>query len=173
MPNKFRDKALVLAIAGAALVAGYFAYSLPRADAPDVTALMNANFSNLDGTTSKISDWDGKLRVVNFWATWCAPCREEIPGFVRLQDQYRDKGIVFVGVALDNEKAVRRFVAETGMNYPVLLAEYSAIDLAKSAGNQLSALPFTVLIARDGSYAHAFSGVVNEEQLKIAITRFL
>lgn len=173
MTKKFRDKALTLAVAAAALAAGFFAYSLPRSDTPDVTRLLQADFSDLAGKNTKILDWRGKVRVVNFWATWCAPCREEIPGFVRLQDEYRGEGVVFIGLALDNEQAVKRFAADVGMNYPVLLAEYGAMELSRGAGNRLGALPFTVLIARDGSFARAFSGIVQEQQLEDALKRVL
>jgi thiol-disulfide isomerase/thioredoxin len=168
--SKLRDRALVVLLAAAALAAGYVAYSSVAA-VPDVSALTEAKFRNLDGNESRISDWQGKVRVINFWATWCTPCREEIPAFVRLQDEYRENGIVFIGIALDDEQKVRRFAAEVGMNYPVLLASYTAMDLSRSAGNRLRALPFTVLIEEDGDFAHAFSGIVKEAELKEKLER--
>jgi len=173
MAKKFRDRALVLAVALAALAAGYFAYSVPASRAPNLADLLAANFSDLHGKNTKVSDWHGKLRVVNFWATWCPPCREEIPGFIRLQNKYHNRGVVFIGVALDSEQQVRHFAAEMGMNYPVLLAKYEAMDLAKEAGNSSGTLPFTVLIAPDGSFVQAFSGAVSERKVEAVMRRFL
>ncbi|MGH8718496.1 MAG: TlpA family protein disulfide reductase [Burkholderiales bacterium] len=172
MEKKFRDKALIAAIALSALLAGYFAYSLPT-KAPKLTDLLATNFYDLHGKDAKISDWPAKLRVVNFWATWCPPCREEIPGFIRLQEKYRDQGLVFIGVALDNNEQVKRFADETRMNYPILLGKFEAMELARDAGNSSGTLPFTVLIKEDGSLARAFSGAVNEHDFEAIIKRFL
>jgi thiol-disulfide isomerase/thioredoxin len=173
MAKKFRDRAIVVAIALVALAGGYLAYSVPASRDPNLADLLAANFSDLQGKNAKVADWHGKLRVVNFWATWCPPCREEIPGFIRLQNKYRDRGVVFIGVALDSEQQVKRFAAETGMNYPILLADYNAVKLAKEAGNSSGALPFTVLVAPGGSFLQAFSGAVNEQKIEAVIQRFL
>lgn len=162
-----------MTIALAALLTGFLAYSVPTPQAPKLTDLMATNFADLHGKEAKISDWSGKLRIVNFWATWCTPCREEIPGFVRLQKKYRDDGVVFIGVALDSGEQVKSFAEETQMNYPILLAGYEAMRLSRDAGNRASALPFTVVIEADGSFAEAFSGVLSEEKLESVIQGLL
>ncbi|MGH8726933.1 MAG: TlpA family protein disulfide reductase [Burkholderiales bacterium] len=162
-----------MAIALGALSMGFLAYSLPTSSDPNLTDLVATKFTDLSGNGAKISDWRGKVRIVNFWATWCHPCREEIPGFVRLQEKYRDDGVIFIGVALDSEEQVKRFAEETQMNYPILLAGYEAMRLSRDAGNQSSALPFTVVIEPDGSFADAFSGVLGEEKLESVIQGLL
>lgn len=173
MEKRFRDRLLVVAIALGALLMGFLVYSLPASSDPNLTDLVATKFTDLRGNDAKISDWRGKLRIVNFWATWCPPCREEIPGFVRLQQKYRNHGVIFIGVALDNEEQVKRFAEETQMNYPVLVAGYEAMRLARDAGNRSSALPFTVVIEADGGFADAFSGVLSEEKLESVIQDLL
>lgn len=173
MAKKFRDRALILAFAALALVGGYLAHSRLPPQSPNLTQLLATNFVDMNQKSAKISDWDGKVRVINFWATWCPPCREEIPGFIRLQEKYRNEGIVFIGVALDEDSKVKRFAAETNMNYPILLADYGAMELVKDAGNVSGALPFTVLVARDGSFARSFSGIVSEPELERLLKNFL
>lgn len=118
---------------------------------------------DLHGELRDISDWDGNVLAVNFWATWCAPCKEEIPEFVELQDKYRDHGVVFIGVALDNSEAVADFAEYYGMNYPILIGEQAAIDAAKAFGNRIGALPYTAFVDRDGRIVHTHYGLIKGE----------
>jgi len=113
-----------------------------------------------------VSEWDGKLLIINFWATWCPPCLEEIPGFVRLQDEYAARGVQFLGVALDGVRNVRRFMAEQRMNYPSLHGERDAIALGKRYGNRFGALPYTVLVAPDGTVLRTHQGILREDEAR-------
>jgi thiol-disulfide isomerase/thioredoxin len=88
--------------------------------------------------------------VVNFWATWCIPCRDEMPEFVKAQREFGERGVQFVGIAVDDVAKVRDFAAELGLNYPALIGGYGAIELSKSLGNRVGALPYTVFIDRAG-----------------------
>ena len=112
-----------------------------------------ASFKDLDDKLQPLGQWRGKVMVLNFWAPWCPPCREEIPDFIKLQDKYRERGLVFVGLALDEKSKVQVFVDEAGINYPILLGEMDAVDLARKIGNHLGGLPFTVIIDRNGRIA--------------------
>ena len=104
---------------------------------------------DLDGKLVKSSDFLGKVMILDFWATWCAPCKVEIPGFIALQKQYDDQGLVVIGVSLDNEPAVvRRFMADFGMNYRVVLGD---LMLLQAFGG--TAIPTTVIIDRAGDIA--------------------
>ena len=87
---------------------------------------------DLDGQLRSISEWDGKVIALNFWATWCPPCLKEVPEFVLLQAKYQAQGLQFIGIALQRPEEVRDFVAENGMNYPVLAGELEVIKTGRS-----------------------------------------
>src|SRR5687767_5345616 len=91
---------------------------------------------DLDGVPQALAQWRGKVVVVNFWATWCAPCREEIPLLVKLQARHRDRGLQLVGIAIDRPDKVRPYAKEMGMNFPILIGNLEAVDLAKVLGNR-------------------------------------
>ena len=165
-----RVNSLVLfaAVALIALAGGYLARlgldeSQPQQDSAQV--LLAARLEDLNGQPQALSQWKGKVLVVNFWATWCPPCLKEIPGFVRLHKRYAAQGVQFVGIAIDDKAKVAAFVAQHGVTYPVLMAEKEGIGLARSAGNRLGGLPFTVVIDRQGRTARVELGVLDEAKL--------
>jgi thiol-disulfide isomerase/thioredoxin len=104
--------------------------------------------------------------VLNFWAPWCPPCREEIPDFIKLQDKYHERGLVFIGVALDEKIKVQAFADEMGINYPILLGEMEAVDLARKIGNRLGGLPFTVIVDRNGKIIASEVGGLTLDRLE-------
>ena len=120
----------------------------------------------LDGTRRSIDEWDGEVVVLNFWATWCTPCRKEIPLFSQLQDEFSDDGIRFLGVAIDDPEPVRGFLAEVPMSYPTLYGMESALDVAAAYGNDRGTLPYTVIIGRDGDILQRFSGELHDPDLR-------
>ena len=109
---------------------------------------------DLEDKVRDIKEWDGKVLMINFWATWCPPCRREMPAFIDLQEKYQDKGFSIIGIALDEKQAIIDFTDPMGMNYPILLAEHEGITLTKAYGNSLGVLPFTVVIDRKGNIIH-------------------
>ena len=113
---------------------------------------------DLNGELRNIKEWDGKVVLVNFWATWCAPCLEEIPYFVELQDEYGEQGFQIIGVAVDDEEAVRSFASEMKINYPIMAGELEAIELSKRYGNRIGGLPYSVIINRDGEITDTITG---------------
>ena len=117
-----------------------------------------------------MAQWQGKLLVVNFWATWCAPCREEMPEFVRAQKEFGGKGLQFVGIAVDEADKVRQFADDIQLNYPALIGGYGAMELSRSLGNRMMALPFTIVIGRDGAIAHTQLGPLKDAQLRRIIS---
>jgi len=118
------------------------------------------------GTPRSVAEWDGKLLFVNFWATWCPPCLEEIPAFVHLQQEYGARGVQFLGVALDSVENVRRFLDEHGVNYPSVHGEQDAIELSKRYGNRIGALPYTVVVGRDGRVLATHHGILDEAEAR-------
>ena len=109
---------------------------------------------DLEGKVRDVKEWDGQVLMVNFWATWCPPCRKEIPAFIELQEKYKDKGFKIVGIALDEKEAVINFTDPMGVNYPILMAEQEGILLSKAYGNRLGVLPYTVIVDRKGNIVH-------------------
>lgn len=176
---------LYAAAAGIALVLGaaYFAVSkLPQnagggdtSAAQDVSSepIFAASFKDFDDKLQPLKQWRGKVLVLNFWAPWCPPCRAEIPGFIELQNRYRERGLVFVGLALDEKINVQAFADELGINYPVLLGEMEGVDLARKAGNRLGGLPFTVVIDRNGKIVGSELGGVSSERLEKIVAPLL
>jgi thiol-disulfide isomerase/thioredoxin len=128
---------------------------------------------DLEGKTQQLAQWRGKVVVVNFWATWCEPCREEMPEFVRAQQEFGPKGLQFVGIAVDQADKAAGFARELNVNYPVLIGGYEAMELSKGLGNRLVALPFTVVIDRQGNVAHTQLGPLKKAQLRSIISKLI
>ncbi|KPJ87757.1 MAG: hypothetical protein AMJ53_17640, partial [Gammaproteobacteria bacterium SG8_11] len=101
--------------------------------------------------------------VLNFWATWCPPCRKETPMFVELQEQWGAQGLQFVGVAIDEINKVKEFMDTYGVNYPMLIGVDDAIEISKAYGNRFGALPYTVIIDRNGDIAHVQRGELERD----------
>jgi len=104
--------------------------------------------------------------VLNFWATWCAPCREEIPLFTRLHEEFADRDVRFLGVAIDDPEPIRTFLGEVRMGYTTLYGMEAALDVTAAYGNERGTLPYTVIISRDGRILQRFSGQLHEEDLR-------
>jgi len=98
-------------------------------------------YPDLDGALRSSAAWREQILVLNFWATWCPPCRKETPLFVELQEQYQADQVQFVGIAVDDPEQVRTFADTYGVNYPILLGDLTAMTLARQLGNRLEALP--------------------------------
>ena len=128
---------------------------------------------DLEGKAHSLSQWDGNVILLNFWATWCPPCRKEMPDFVELKEELAGKPFEIVGVAIDQADLVQAFIDEIGVKYPTLLAELEGMKIMKSYGNQLLTLPYTVLIDRKGNVVKAFRTEVNKAMLKPMIEPLL
>lgn len=136
-------------------------------DAGMATAkLMATTFSDVNATGQTLKQWQGKVLVVNFWATWCTPCRDEMPGFSRLQDKYTAKNIQFVGIAIDSVDKVKEFQHLVPVNYPLLISDSTVLPIAAELGNAVGGLPFTVIIGRDGTLLQTRLGIWREAALE-------
>jgi thiol-disulfide isomerase/thioredoxin len=175
-PRKNRNPlALVAAavvIAGMLYAGFHFARRGENADqvmknrpAPDFT------LQALDGKTMRLSDWRGKAVLLNFWATWCGPCKIETPWLVELQNQYGSQGLQIVGVAMDDsgKDEIARFAKEMGMNYPVLLGKEAVGD----AYGGVPYLPETFFIGRDGKIVAKIMGIDSRSAIEEGIKKAL
>jgi thiol-disulfide isomerase/thioredoxin len=111
--------------------------------------------------------------LVNFWATWCPPCKKEIPAFITLQDQYGTQGFQVIGVAIDDQQAVKDYADTVGINYPVMAAELDSLDIARRYGNRINALPFSVFVGRDGKIVVTRPGEISHEYTEKIIQSLL
>lgn len=130
---------------------------------------------DLSGQLRSVSEWDGQVLIINFWATWCPPCLREIPHFISLQEELAPKGVQFVGIAIDELDSVKEFATRQGINYPILVGddEGEGVEIAKRYGNRLGALPYSVVIARDGRITARHAGELSESQLRELIKGLL
>ena len=128
---------------------------------------------DMEDKQRSVSEWDGKVIVVNFWATWCPPCRKEMPAFIALQEQYGKDGLQFVGIAIDEKDKVVDFSDTYGVNYPMLLGQIEAIELAKAYGNRFGALPYTVIVDRKGNIAFTVRGELEKHVAEAEIKKLL
>ena len=174
-PRRRRHLLIGAAVVGAAALAGGIAlYQQGRRAAPrDGSAVLALVLPDVDGRQQAMSQWRGKVLIVNFWATWCAPCREEMPHFIATQAKDGGKGVQFVGIAVDRVDKVREFAQEIRLNYPALIGGLGAIELSKALGNELAALPFTIILDRNGTVVHTQLGPLKAAQLDALLDRLL
>jgi peroxiredoxin len=159
------SKYLLIALAVMAVVAGYGLFgeresmatsplkpSLPSGD--DMIAAPSFTLTDIDGKSVSLSDFREKIVVLDFWATWCPPCKREIPDFIDLQKEYGQRGVQFVGIALDEPGRVQAFARQNGMNYPVLLGTNSIV----SEYGGIEGIPTTFVIDKKGNVVTKFEG---------------
>jgi peroxiredoxin len=128
------------------------------------TANLDLKLKDINGKSVTLSDYKGKVVLLDFWATWCPPCRKEIPGLVSLYDAYRSRGLVVVGVSMDDSKKdIRKFAKKLGMDYPILIG-YGHEDLEPAFG-QLP-LPTAFVISRDGRICFKHDGMTGKDQFE-------
>lgn len=159
----------LLAVGGGIVVRGF----LSTVEQTSPTNLPDFNLPDVSGNQRNISEWQGKIRVINFWATWCAPCREEIPEFIALQEQYAANGLQFIGIAIDDQEPVEEYLKSNKINYPILIGGISGIALAHQLGNSIDAVPFTLVVNQQGQIIHRHPGEFSSAQIMEIITPLL
>lgn len=176
----------VLAIAAA--VAGFLFARPAHEQPPDRQAMLQKavnlkpadrapNFAlpDLDGELHALSQWHGDVRLLNFWATWCGPCRDEVPALVALQEQYGDQGFQIIGIATDEPgtQVVKDFAAKYKINYPLLMDNGHAGNIARHLGFNLIGLPATILIDGDANIISYHLGPINPDKTREQIEKLL
>jgi len=142
----------------------------PTSIAP--SALYAASFLDEAGQRQPLGQYQGRLLVLNFWATWCGPCREEMPGFARLHRRWQDKGVQFVGVSAEDRDRVARFGRELSIPYPLWTGGDEVGELARRLGNRLGVLPHTAIIGAHGEILEVRAGTYTEAELERRLAAF-
>ena len=156
------------------LYVGYHKARRSAASTPRIaqsTIAPDFSLESLDGKTMRLSDLRGKAVLLNFWATWCGPCKIEMPWFVDLQNQYGSQGLQIVGVAMDDgsKEDIAKFAKDMGVNYPILIGK-------ESVGDQyggVPALPESFIIARDGKVVDKIVGLRGKSEIEDSIKKAL
>ena len=169
---------LIFASALVALMAGalFYAARIPVAAPPPpqkteqsraLEYVSHPSFSlpDISGTDRDFSEWSGKNRILNFWATWCAPCRREIPLLKAFQDEQAGNGFQVIGIAVDFPEPVAHYAEVAEFNYPILVGEQDAMAVAESSGVEFIGLPFTMFVASDGELLSTFIGELHQPHL--------
>jgi peroxiredoxin len=139
--------------------------ALSAASAKKPFPINTLKLKGLDGKTHSLKEWQGQVVLLNFWATWCAPCLYEIRDFVSYQDKYEKQGLQIIGVGLDEEKKLRNVQRSLDINYPILIADLKKDrSLMVSWGNTSGIVPYTVLLDRNGNAVYSQHGQLNSEE---------
>mgnify|MGYP001550980761 CR=1 FL=1 len=172
----------VVLLAVAAGAAGYFVsrqQSTPvapvvavPADGAELRAVPDFSLTDLAGETRSGAEWSGKIRIVNFWATWCPPCRREIPLLIDLQQEYGDRMQV-IGIAIDDLAEVQSYAEETAFNYPVLVGQQEAIDLGNAFVPDFVGLPFTVIVDAEDRITKVHVGELHRDEAEAMLAEVL
>ncbi len=174
------QRIVIILVAGVALVAGvYLSVSLNKPPPPPAPATTNSDLvgsyrpdfrlGSSTGAFVTPADFAGKTLLINFWATWCAPCLREMPMLMELQTQYGEAGLQVIGIALDDVQSVRDFVERLAISYPILVGAADVMDTNRAYGNVAGMLPFSVLVDRDGIIRWQYIGEIQRE----TVTRLL
>jgi thiol-disulfide isomerase/thioredoxin len=147
------------------------------ADLPSAAALFALTLPGVDTPPVKLEDFRGKPLLINFWARWCAPCRKEIPDLAELHARYGDKGLVVIGIAVEdagNVDSVRDFARAYDMHYTSLIGGMQrSIELMRVLGNGRSGLPFTVIVGKDGRIRGNKLGAMSQPEMAAAVEPLL
>jgi len=158
-----REVLLLSAVGATALTAGALVGAFGIQSSSGATRLLSASFPDLSGRPRRLSEWQGRVTLFNFWATWCAPCREEMP---LLGASAQKLGFSVVGIGIDSADKILQFAANFGVRYELLVAGPEAIALMKALGNTSGGLPFSVFLDRRGGVALRKLGPLSGPELE-------
>ena len=161
---------LIVIVAVIAFVGGLsvrWLISAPQTSAGQTSEKPLPDFSlpDLSGKPRSIKEWQGKVLVINFWATWCPPCLKEMPAFAAMQEEFSGQGLQFIGIAIDEAESVKAFIDKNKVSYPILIGETEGAKLAHSMGNLFNTVPFTVIVNKQDQIVKAHMGELSREQL--------
>ena len=168
-----RQLIIIVAISLLALLGGVLTsqwiYKTGLASDPAVKAFFANSWQTPDGKTVNTQEWQGKVLVVNFWASWCPPCVEEMPALDKLQQEFLQQNVLFVGIGIDSPSNIREFLSKTPVSYPIVIGGLDGSNLSKQLGNSQGALPYTIIINAKGKASYSKLGKISEDDIRSAI----
>ncbi len=172
---KINLNTILILIAGSIALAGGLVLQNSKALSQTKINTPPLEFSLPDvlGKQHKISEWQGKILIINFWATWCPPCLKEIPEFIKLQNEFGKKGLQFIGIAIEDLQSVKEYLETININYPILIGGEQAIVLSHKLGNIINAVPFTLIINQQGKIIHRQPGELSRKKIEEIIEPLL
>ena len=166
-------KVLLLLVAAAAFVAGMVINSGKVSSQIDTQALLTARLLDPGDQAIAVESQLGQLTLVNFWASWCAPCRDEMPIFEAMYRQSHNRGFQVLGIAIDNPEKAQPMLDSMDITYPILYAEQTGMQVMESAGNPQGLLPYSLLLNGEGQVLDQVLGKIDERQIQEWLVRHL
>lgn len=168
-----RDLVILGGVAVGAAAAGSVVGALALQSRSGAAELLASSYPDLSGCARRLTEWQGRTLVCNFWATWCAPCREELPLLDAAQQQHRSNGLQVLGIGIDTAPNIREYLKVVKISYPVLIGEVSAIHLMRSLGNRGGGLPFTIVMDHHGIIRQRKLGAYSQAELSAELAALL
>ena len=172
-----RQWIMISGISLLALLAGVFSSQwisqTGLASDPSIKAFFANSWQTADGKSANSENWRQKVLIVNFWASWCPPCVEEMPTLDKIAQDYASKNVLIVGIGIDSPSNIREFLEKTHVSYPIVIGGLEGSNLAKQMGNTQGALPYTVIINQKGKSIFTKLGKISEEELRKVINSAL
>ena len=141
-------------------------------ETPADVSTVEFSLPDVSGSVRESSEWHGKARLINFWATWCAPCRREIPLLKKTQETYGADNVQVIGIAVDFQEDVAAYAEEAQFNYPILVGQEDAMAIAETSGIDFIGMPFTMIVAPSGELIKAHIGEIVESHIEQIIAVF-
>ncbi len=161
-----KNTLIIIFISAIALAGGLYAQQSTNTEIIKTNnPALEFSLPDITGMQHKLSEWHGKLLIINFWATWCTPCLKEIPEFIKLQNEFNDRNLQFIGIAIEDKQAVAEYLTTININYPMLIGGDEAITLSQQLGNIVNAVPFTLIINQQGEIIHRQPGELSREKI--------
>ena len=166
-----RSHWLILGLAVLVAAAGAYMQHRGQQPAKTDTSIIGQHvpaltLNDLDGLPHRLSDYRGQRVLLNFWASWCGPCLEEMPALQQAQEKFRERGAIVVGISMDSADRVRAFLAEHPVNYPILLGDMRSPSTTLILGDTSEMLPYSVLVDADGRILDTHLGILSNQQLE-------
>ncbi len=162
---------LIFFVSAIALIGGIYVQTLSNQETSNISIpALEISLPDVSGKQRNISEWQGKIRIINFWATWCPPCLEEIPEFIKLQNEFKNNKLQFIGIAIEEKETVEQYLKDNPVNYPMLIGGDKAVTLAQQLGNIVNAVPFSLIVNQQGQIIHRQPGELSREKIIEIIT---